>query len=95
MAETNAKPSNRVEQKLDDMLDDTFPASDPPSTTPIGGTRKSAEIAAAHEQPGPDDEPAGHAKPHATPTDDRHATETAAARVHGVDPAETDDRSGE
>jgi hypothetical protein len=32
--------------KVDDAVEDTFPASDPPSTTPPPGTRKAKQIEA-------------------------------------------------
>ncbi|MFL5281811.1 MAG: hypothetical protein ACJ8AW_12660 [Rhodopila sp.] len=32
--------------KVDDAVEDTFPASDPPSTTPPPGTRKAEQIEA-------------------------------------------------
>ncbi len=68
------------EEKLDEMLDDTFPASDPPSTTPPSGTRKSKELAEADES--------DEAKPQSTPTADRHSSETAAGRQAGLNQPE-------
>ncbi len=81
--------AHQRERKLDDMIDDSFPASDPPSTTPANGTRKSREIEEAHLR---DEADEGIAK--GLPHSDRHVTETAAARTHGVHPAETHDPSG-
>jgi hypothetical protein len=81
MAEKN------LEEKLDAEVADSFPASDAPSNTPVGGTKKSRELDEAHAH--------GHDVPRGMPSDDRHATETAGAITHGVHPAETDERSGE
>ncbi len=61
----------KTEDQLDDALDDTFPASDSPSNTPIGGTKKSREMEEAHETP------AGENEPKATPSSDRQSTEKA------------------
>ncbi len=80
--------SKKTEGEIDESLEDTFPASDPPSNTPIGGTKKSKEIASAHEAGG--DSPSG-----GPPGDDRHATETAAGRQDGAEPAETHEKSQE
>ncbi len=71
-------PTPKAEDKLDDALDDTFPASDPPSNTPIGGTKKSREIAEAHEKADDKDSVAGAAEPMARPNSDRDATEKSA-----------------
>jgi hypothetical protein len=39
--EADAKASRAgAEEELDKEIADTFPASDPPSTTPVAGTRK-------------------------------------------------------
>lgn len=65
-------PDRKTEDQLDDALDDTFPASDSPSHTPIDGTKKSRELEQAHETPAGDNEPKG------VPTSDRQATERAA-----------------
>ncbi len=65
-------PKHQHEAKHDDTLKETFPASDPPSTTPPPGTRKAEQVEAAHHAPG---EPA----PTGLPTSDRHAAETAHA----------------
>lgn len=68
-------PTAKAEEKLDDALDDTFPASDPPSNTPIGGTKKSREIAEAHEKAESDDSAAGTTEATALPISDREASE--------------------
>jgi hypothetical protein len=75
------------DKNLDTAIAESFPASDAPSNTPVGGTKKSRELDHAHAH--------GHDAPRGMPSDDRHATETAGAITHGVNPAETDDRSGE
>jgi hypothetical protein len=78
----------REEEKLDDMIDDSFPASDPPSHSPPTRTTTSKDMARAHE----DDAPAGRAPadgPAGHPTSDRHITETASGRMEGKKPAET------
>jgi hypothetical protein len=36
--------------KLDGAVEDTFPASDPPSTTPPAGSRKAEQIEAAERE---------------------------------------------
>ena len=40
------------DRKVDDAVEDTFPASDPPSTTPPPGTRKAEQIEAAEKAKG-------------------------------------------
>jgi len=71
----------RDEDKLDDMIDDSFPASDPPSTTPPSGTKKSRELDQAHDQ---DAGAAGEAEPKGRPTSDRHQAETSPGRQRGA-----------
>ncbi len=78
---------SRADDKLDDEGADSFPASDPPSHTPVDGTKASRD----HEQADRHDHE--HDFPRGTPSDDRHATETAGAMIHGTHPAETDNRS--
>jgi len=68
-------PTPKAEDKLDDSLDDTFPASDPPSNTPIGGTKKSREIAKAHEKADGEDSAAGAAEATALPISGRETAE--------------------
>jgi hypothetical protein len=59
------------EDRIDDTVEDSFPASDPLANTPTAGA------VAPHG-----DEAKG------TPHSDRHATETAAGRHEGNEPAE-------
>ena len=68
------------DEKVDDQLEDTFPASDPLPTTPQAGTRK-AEQVAAKDDPHGMKTGAHQADAAATPHDDRQASETAAART--------------
>ena len=48
-AEEKAAHAHR-DAKLDKAVEDTFPASDPPSTTPPAGTRKAEQIEAAERE---------------------------------------------
>ena len=43
--------------KVDDAVEDTFPASDPPSTTPPPGTRKAEQIEAEQKSEAENNEP--------------------------------------
>jgi hypothetical protein len=56
------------ENKQDKMLEDTFPASDPPANSGITGAERPDKESRNREH---DERPTG------TPTSDRHATETA------------------
>ena len=38
-----AGESKPDEEQLDDTIEDTFPASDPPANTPVAGTRKAEQ----------------------------------------------------
>jgi hypothetical protein len=68
----------RSEQAQDATDEDSFPASDPPSRTPATGPGRTGAARADSED----------MRPKGTPTDDRHATETASARIHGHHPPE-------
>ena len=48
-AEEKAAHAHR-DTKLDGAVEDTFPASDPPSTTPPAGSRKAEQIEAAERE---------------------------------------------
>jgi hypothetical protein len=52
--------------KVDQAAEDSFPASDPPATSGITGPRIGGKTRRDNE-----------ARPKGTPTDERHATETA------------------
>jgi hypothetical protein len=78
--------TRRHEEKLDETVEDSFPASDPPSHTPsIGPTSTSGAAKATDSNSsgcaGRDGGTAGSNTPAASPSDDRHAAETAAGRV--------------
>jgi len=63
-------PTRKEDRKHDRAVEDSFPASDPPATSGIVGPR-AARPRQAPDKRGPDDRPKG------TPTEERHATETA------------------
>ncbi len=75
-------PANRRDEQQDREAAQSFPASDPPSGTPVAGTGspdKGAGMEESHQ-------------PKGQPTDDRLASETASAKIQGVQPAQTDHR---
>jgi len=63
--------TRRQDEKQDQTVEDSFPASDPPANSGIVGPR--ATPPQPHER---DDD----TRPKGTPTDDRHRTETAYQR---------------
>ena len=71
--------AKQTDKRLDQTVEDSFPASDPPPTTPATGTRKA-------ERHGTED-----ADAKGTPTSDRHAAETVAGRIEGTKPPERHD----
>jgi len=76
------------DEAVDEMSEDSFPASDPPSTTPASGTRRAEQLKQAHEGAAEEAGAAGEAKPKGHPTDDRYNAETAAGRQSGTNPPE-------
>lgn len=73
---TTSTPS-RSERAQDKVVEDTFPASDPPANSGITG----AEGATPSNDAGSE-----QAEPTGAPTSDRHATETAHHREPDVKP---------
>jgi len=66
-------PTEATEQQLDETVEESFPASDPPAHTGMTGvapTREHDDRSASHKR---DEE----ARPKGHPTSDRHASETA------------------
>ncbi len=82
MTEKHQQPP-QADRHQDQTVEDSFPASDPPANTgitgPGGKDQKSTERRPPHDR-GDDERPTG------TPTSDRHATETAHAWEHEVQP---------
>jgi hypothetical protein len=73
----------RTEDQLDQTVEDSFPASDPPSHTPSTSTRKGAAETDADKSGEADRE---DATPKGSPTSDRHAAETTAGKIEGREP---------
>lgn len=71
------------EGRLDETVEDSFPASDPPAHSGITGVRRRRSSTRESENAGSDRAPSherGHdARPTGSPTWDRHAQETAHA----------------
>lgn len=76
------KQHDKHDEAQDQQVEQSFPASDPPSTTPTKGPGRTKAGAAQDES---------H-QPKGTPTDDRLASETASAKIQGVHPPQTDHR---
>lgn len=71
---TTQKPHHhRSDRQQDKVVEDTFPASDPPANSGVTG----AEAAGADQPTGPTAERGHDARPTGSPTSDRHAMETA------------------
>jgi hypothetical protein len=73
-------PKDTDDQKHDRAVEDSFPASDPPASTGITGPRARR----ATRRP-----PHQRSRPKGTPTDERHAAETAHHR-EDEDPSRQD-----
>ena len=72
------------EAKLDETIEDSFPASDPSSHTPATGVRAStADTAAAKTAQAEDRD---DATPTGLPNSDRHAAEITAGRIDNSNP---------
>ena len=63
-------PTRKDNEKHDQAVEDSFPASDPPATSGVVGPRITRRGNAPQERD-------GEARPKGTPTHERHATETA------------------
>ncbi len=68
-----------IEDKQDKVVEDSFPASDPPASSGITGPRAAKPRPAPHRR---DD----HSRPKGTPNHDRHAAETAYQRENEKKP---------
>ena len=72
-------PARQQNDKHDEAVEDSFPASDPPATSGIVGPGTARPAQAPHKR---DD----NSRPKGTPTHDRHATETAYQWEHEKTP---------
>ena len=73
----------QADEKLDRTVEDSFPASDPPATSGVTGPRIPHPHRARRQPPHERDE---DTRPKGTPTDERHATETAYQWEHEEHP---------
>jgi hypothetical protein len=75
MASERPRQRGKSEQCVDSTVEDSFPASDPPSYSGVTGAggpaNRSGKLREATEERG------DNARPTGTPTSDRHAAETA------------------
>jgi hypothetical protein len=62
-------PTRKDNERHDQAVEDSFPASDPPATSGVVGPRIASRGKPPHERD-------GEARPKGTPTHERHATET-------------------
>ena len=76
--------TRKDEAKQDQTVEDSFPASDPPATSGITGPRVGSPAPKQRVASRSRDE---DTRPKGTPTDDRHATETAYQSEHEERPA--------
>ncbi len=74
-----ARNATILERRLDNTVNDSFPASDPPAHTGITGTGGKAPIGAPPDKAKrpPSNERGADERPTGSPTSERHATETA------------------
>ncbi|HEX5325856.1 MAG TPA: hypothetical protein VFW75_04235 [Acetobacteraceae bacterium] len=78
MAPDRRSASKTGERQLDDTIEDSFPASDPPAHSGVTGTGHPGDRRI--RQPQPPSQRGDEARPAGTPNADRHATETAHQR---------------
>jgi hypothetical protein len=69
----NKKTDEAADRRLDSVVEDSFPASDPPANSGIVGPRGKSAHDVARRPPQARDDGAG---PKGRPTDERHTTET-------------------
>jgi hypothetical protein len=72
--------SRQADERQDQTVEDSMPASDPPASTGITGPRtndRDRGRRGADTRPPPPEARGEDARPKGTPTDERHATETA------------------
>jgi hypothetical protein len=77
--------SKQTDAGHDRTVEDSFPASDPPASTGITGPRAKDPGRVSRNPKADPTSPevrGEHARPKSTPTDDRHAAETAYQREH-------------
>jgi hypothetical protein len=72
------------DEELDRQVEDSFPASDPPSFTPA---KTGGRTDTSRTDP-PQTADADELKPKGSPSSDRHEAETTAGRIAGKDPPE-------
>ena len=75
MASDRRDKSRTSEERLDDTIADSFPASDPASHSGVTGAGHPG--GKSRRQPPPSSKRGSEARPSGTPNSDRHATETA------------------
>ena len=69
--------SRRMDERHDRAVDDSFPASDAPASTGITGTRAQHPAVTPTVRKSSPDRRGENSRPKGSPTDERHATETA------------------
>jgi hypothetical protein len=73
---------HRQERRIDDAVEDSFPASDPPSHSSVTGVARH-DPHQVHGARSPSHARGDDARPSGQPTDERYATETAHHREDG------------